>query len=80
MKLNPQVITFLIKCPDQKGIIASLTSFFYQEKFNIVSSQQYTNSMENSFFMRICLTSDVAVKLSKSQLEKRFDYLFVQSG
>lgn len=75
MKLNPQVITFLIKCPDQKGIIASLTSFFYQEKFNIVSSQQYTNSMENSFFMRICLTSDVAVKLSKSQLEKRFDKL-----
>ncbi len=73
--LNPQVITFLIKCPDQKGIIASLTSFFYEEKFNIVSSQQYTNSIEKSFFMRICLTSDVAVKLSKLQLENRFDKL-----
>ena len=75
MKLDPQVITFLIKCPDQKGIIASLTSFFYEEKFNIVSSQQYTNSIENTFFMRICLTSDVAVKLSKLQLEQRFDKL-----
>lgn len=30
--MNPQTITFLIKCPDQKGIIAKLTSFFYEEK------------------------------------------------
>ncbi len=29
--MNPQVVAFLIKCPDQKGIIATLTGFFYKE-------------------------------------------------
>jgi len=73
--MKPQIVTFLIKCPDQKGIIAKLTQFFYQEGFNIVSSQQYTNVSEKKFFMRIRLASDDSVNLSKSQLEKRFAVL-----
>ncbi len=73
--MKPQIITFLIKCPDQKGIISKLTSFFYKEGFNIISSQQYTNSEEKKFFMRIRLASDTSVILSKIQLEKRFSKL-----
>lgn len=73
--MNPQIITFLIKCPDQKGIIAKLTSFFYIEGFNIISSQQYTNSEEKKFFMRIRLVSDSSVGLSKAEFESRFSKL-----
>jgi formyltetrahydrofolate deformylase len=73
--MNPQIVTFLIKCPDQKGIIAKLTSFFYIEGFNIISSQQYTNSAENKFFMRVRLVSDLSVGLSIKELEGRFTKL-----
>lgn len=73
--MNPQIVTFLIKCPDQKGIIAKLTGFFYQEGFNIISSQQYTNSQEKKFFMRIRLASDATVALSKAELENKFEVL-----
>ncbi|MGB2129163.1 MAG: formyltetrahydrofolate deformylase [Flavicella sp.] len=70
--MKPQIVTFLIKCPDQKGIIAKLTQFFYNNGFNIVSSQQYTNVIEKRFFMRIRLESDTSVLVSKSELEANF--------
>lgn len=73
--MKPQIITFLIKCPDQKGIIAKLTHFFFQEGFNIISSQQYTNAISNTFFMRLRVQSDESVILSKEQLEERFERL-----
>jgi formyltetrahydrofolate deformylase len=73
--MKPQIVTFLIKCPDQKGIIAKLTHFFYSEGFNIVSSQQYTNATSAKFFMRIRLAVDNSVLLSKVQLEERFERL-----
>jgi len=73
--MKPQIVTFLIKCPDQKGIIAKLTHFFYQEGFNIISSQQYANAEEQRFFMRLRIVSDDSVVLSKEQLEERFDRL-----
>ncbi len=70
--MKPQILTFLIKCPDQKGIIAKLTDFFYKEGFNIVSSQQYVNKEEERFFMRLRVASDKDVVLSKHELEERF--------
>jgi formyltetrahydrofolate deformylase len=73
--MKPQIVTFLIKCPDQKGIIAKLTHFFYLEGFNIISSQQYTNATSAKFFMRIRLAVDKAVLLSKDELEERFSQL-----
>ena len=70
--MKPQIITFLIKCPDQKGIVSKLTHFFYQEGFNLVSAQQYTNSIDGMFFMRLRIESDDSVVISKEQLEERF--------
>jgi len=71
--MKPQIITFLIKCPDQKGIVAKLTHFFYQEGFNLVSAQQYTNSIDGMFFMRLRVASDDSVVISQEQLEERFE-------
>lgn len=69
--MKSQIVTFLIKCPDQKGLVAKITNFFYQEGFNILSCQQYVNSIANRYYMRIRLDSEGAAT-SKKDLEKKF--------
>ena len=69
--MKSQVVTFLIQCPDQKGLVAKITSFFFEKGFNILSCQQYVNGLENTYFMRIRLHSGGS-DLSKSSLEKDF--------
>ena len=65
--MKSQIVTFLIKCPDQKGLVAKITSFFYDKGFNILSCQQYVNALENTYFMRIRLNAD-GTDISKSAL------------
>lgn len=72
--MKSQVVTFLIQCPDQKGLVAKITSFFYEKGFNILSCQQYVNSIEDTYFMRIRLNAD-GTNVSKDQLENSFSEL-----
>ena len=72
--MKSQIVTFLIKCPDQKGLVAKITSFFYEKGFNILSCQQYVNSIEDTYFMRIRLNADGTV-ISKAALETHFSEL-----
>ena len=72
--MKSQIVTFLIKCPDQKGLVAKITNFFYEKGFNIVSCQQYVNSIDNKYFMRIRLDAEGA-DLSKKNLEQSFTEL-----
>lgn len=69
--MKSQIVTFLIQCPDQKGLVAKITNFFYEKGFNIVSCQQYVNSIENTYFMRIRLNAEGTI-LSKKELEINF--------
>jgi formyltetrahydrofolate deformylase len=69
--MKSQVVTFLIKCPDQKGLVAKITSFFYEKGFNILSCQQYVNSIEDTYFMRVRLNAD-GTNISKRELENSF--------
>lgn len=69
--MKSQKITFLIKCSDQKGLVAKITNFFYEEGFNILSCQQYVNAAQNSYFMRIHLNAD-GIEISKDALEAKF--------
>lgn len=69
--MKSQIVTFLIKCPDQKGLVSKITSFFYKEGFNILSCQQYVNSIESTYFMRIRLNAD-GTNISKEELESSF--------
>ena len=69
--MKSQVVTFLIKCPDQKGLVAKITNFFYEKGFNILSCQQYVNSIEDTYFMRVRLNADGTI-ISKEQLESSF--------
>jgi len=69
--MKSQVVTFLIKCPDQKGLVAKITNFFFERGFNILSCQQYVNSIEDMYFMRIRLNAD-GTNISKEELEESF--------
>lgn len=65
---------FLISCPDRKGIVASVSAFFFERGFNIVHCQQYTDPVESRFFMRILIDLD-SVPSSRADLEDGFKYL-----
>jgi formyltetrahydrofolate deformylase len=63
---------FLIQCPDRKGLLSEITTFFYSHGFNILHCQQYTDIFENKYFMRIKLDlSDTTI--TKRALEKEFE-------
>ena len=69
--MKSQIVTFLIKCPDQKGLVAKITNFFYDKGFNILSCQQYVNAIEDTYFMRVRLNAD-GTNISKETLEQSF--------
>lgn len=69
--MKSQIVTFLIKCPDQKGLVSKITSFFYEKGFNIISCQQYVNAIEDMYFMRVRLNAD-GTNISKKELETSF--------
>jgi formyltetrahydrofolate deformylase len=72
--MKPQSIVFLIDCPDQKGLVARISNFFYQRGFNILHCQQHSNVKENHYFMRIKL--DMAgLSTSRKALEEEFAQL-----
>lgn len=67
-----QTITFLMQCPDQKGLVASISNFFYQREFNILSCQQHTDLLTGSYYMRLQLVlGDLTT--TRKELEKEFD-------
>ncbi len=66
-----QDIIFLIKCPDQKGLLANISSFFYNNGFNILQCRQYTDTINNEYFMRIQLDA-AGLQTSRRELEKKF--------
>ncbi|HET6266169.1 MAG TPA: formyltetrahydrofolate deformylase [Acidobacteriota bacterium] len=70
--MKPESIIFLIDCPDQKGLVSRISTFFYERGFNILHCQQYTNVKQSHFFMRLKL--DLAtLSSSRKQLEEEFD-------
>jgi formyltetrahydrofolate deformylase len=63
-------IVFLIQCPDQKGLVASITGFFAQREYNILHCQQYTDVQNQQYFMRIQLEDELHI--SHDELELQF--------
>ncbi len=43
----------LLTCPDQRGIVASVSNFIFQHNGNIVHAAQHTTETSKIFFMRI---------------------------
>lgn len=64
-------IIFLIDCPDQRGLVASTSTFFYERGFNILQCQQYADQLNGHFYMRMTLSLE-DLSTSRKQLEEEF--------
>ncbi|MFA7117972.1 MAG: formyltetrahydrofolate deformylase [Sphaerochaetaceae bacterium] len=64
-------IIILIQSPDKRGILAKVTSWFYEQGFNVLHCQQHTDNNEQIFFMRLELDMD-DLKMSRKELESSF--------
>lgn len=53
MVTNKNTATLLIHCPDQKGIVSTVTEFISSNKGNIVSLDQHIDVEAEVFFMRV---------------------------
>ncbi len=66
--MHKNTAVYLISCPDCRGIVAEVTSFLYRNNGNIVSAEQYTDTDDNMFFMRVEWELD-GFKLSRTDLQ-----------
>ncbi|WP_228235342.1 formyltetrahydrofolate deformylase [Allomuricauda sp. M10] len=63
-------LTILIHCPDQAGIIRSVTTFIHQQEGNIVYLDQHVDKQAGVFFMR--LQSEFEKELPLDTFKKEF--------
>ena len=71
--MSKKKIILVINCPDKAGIIATVSTFLFKRKFNILESSQYKDSKNNQFFMRVCFTNLDNIKIiSLNNLKKGF--------
>jgi len=68
---NPLTATALIQGKDTKGIIATITSWIFDNSGNIIYLDQHTDSVEDMFFMRI--RWDISrFQVPREQLDQKF--------
>ena len=48
----PETATLLVSCPDQKGLVAGISNFIFQNGGNILQSDQYTDIEAGVFLAR----------------------------
>jgi formyltetrahydrofolate deformylase len=70
-------IVFLIQCPDQTGLVARVSTFFYQKALSIVSCQEHVDDRDKQYFMRLKLDAKGLSETRKS-LEADFAELATQ--
>jgi formyltetrahydrofolate deformylase len=67
-----QMITLLISCPDQPGIVAAVSRFIFEHHGNIFQSDQHSTDLhDGTFFMRVSFTED-GFTLDQSDLTNAF--------
>lgn len=72
MSSRERTITLLISCPDQPGIVATISHFIFEHHGNIVQSDQHsTNLRGGTYFMRISFTEE-QFGLTRAELVEAF--------
>ena len=67
-----QMMTLLISCPDQPGIVAAVSRCIFEHQGNIIQSDQHTTDLhDGTFFMRVSFTQDLST-LAPSDLIRYF--------
>ena len=52
-KLSDKTAIILMHCPDQKGLVASVTDYLFHYHANIVDLDQHVDRSSQQFFMRV---------------------------
>jgi formyltetrahydrofolate deformylase len=50
-----ETIVFLIQCQDQKGLVAKIGTFFFEQGLNILACQEHVDELDKQYFMRLKL-------------------------
>lgn len=64
-------LTILIHCPDQSGIIRSVTTFLHQQEGNVIYLDQHVDKQAGVFFMR--LQCEFETELVLDNFKEKFD-------
>jgi formyltetrahydrofolate deformylase len=70
----PLSATLLIHCQDQRGLIAKITQFLKDNNGNILSLDQYVESADNRFFMRVKWDLD-GFGIPREKIAEYFEHL-----
>ncbi|PTS88322.1 ACT domain-containing protein, partial [Caulobacter sp. HMWF009] len=49
-----------LSCPDQRGIVAKVSTFLFDRACNILDAQQFDDQETGQFFMRVVFDADNA--------------------
>lgn len=63
-------VVFLIQTADRKGLLAEISSFFYNSGFNILQCRQFSDIRAGRYFMRIAL--ELNADVTRRELEEAF--------
>jgi formyltetrahydrofolate deformylase len=66
-----QKIIFLIQCNDRKGLLASISHYFYSRGFNILHCQQHSDTRAKRYYMRVELDMG-DLKTTRKELKDNF--------
>ncbi|MFA5514138.1 MAG: formyltetrahydrofolate deformylase [Sphaerochaetaceae bacterium] len=69
-------IIFLIQCDDRKGLLATISQYFYQRGYNILHCQQHSDTRSSRYYMRIELDLN-DLRTTRKELQDEFA-LFAQ--
>ncbi|MFI0347303.1 MAG: formyltetrahydrofolate deformylase [Chthoniobacterales bacterium] len=68
----PRLFLLKLDCPDRIGLLASLTTLIAEHEGNFVDVQQYTDSLNKVFFVRLAF--EIPASLEIASLEKALEF------
>lgn len=71
---NEASAILLISCPDQQGIVCTVTDFLMRHNGNIVDLEQHTDTDESAFFMRVEWELN-GFNLPRDQISEKFSLI-----
>jgi formyltetrahydrofolate deformylase len=71
---NEASAILLISCPDQQGIVCTVTDFLMRHNGNIIDLEQHTDTEESVFFMRVEWELD-GFNLPRDQIGEKFSLI-----
>lgn len=72
MNTENNIVTIILSCPDQVGLVAKISQFFFQREMNITDLDEHVDKETNMFFIRLEIDRS---KSKNKNFKKDFDSL-----